>query len=70
MSITAKVVCNEAKKSIEHTVLSFCADYKDGRNKEWAAYTPSLQFTMTVKNEVADQFAPGQSFTVTFEPES
>ena len=50
-------------------VLTFNADYADNRNKEWAAYTPHLNFEMTVKEEVAKLFEVGDSFTVTFAPE-
>lgn len=69
MSVTAKVICNQATANVEETTLTFYADYQDGRNKEWAKFTPSLSLTMTVKNEVAAHFPPGQAYTLTFTPE-
>lgn len=67
--VTAKVICIQANKNVSETALTFGADYQDGRNKEWASYTPALTLNMTVKNEVATQFQPGQSYLLTFTPE-
>jgi hypothetical protein len=36
--------------------LQFLPDYQDGRNQEWAASTPALSLTVTVKGAVADRF--------------
>lgn len=47
--------------------LNFTADYNDGANKEWAKYTPSLNFQMVVLDEVAEGISYGDKFTVTFE---
>lgn len=69
MAITAKVRVNNVSVNGDETRLTFYADYADERNKEWAKYTPSLVLEMTVKNAVADNFAPGQAFTLTFTPE-
>ena len=69
MTVTAKVFCGSANKSATDTILTFGADYRDDRNKEWASFTPALTLTMTVKNEVAAHFEPGQSYTLTFTPE-
>ena len=45
-------------------------DYADGRNSEWAKYTPSGTISMTITNPVAiEQFTQGRQFTVTFEAE-
>lgn len=38
-------------------------------NKEWATSTPGLYYQMSVKNEVADKYAVGDEFLVTFERE-
>jgi hypothetical protein len=72
MAITAKV--QVARKEVTaaaadgETDLVFSADYADGRNKEWAKYTPGLDLRMRVKNSVAEQFNVGDAFTLTFEP--
>lgn len=68
--ITAKVTC--CKKQTPggagegSTTLSFAPDYADGRNAEWAKYTPSLSLTMTVKGEVGDRFEAGKPYTLQF----
>lgn len=67
---TAKVKLMTKPEPVDGQVaLQFYADYADGRNKEWAKYTPALSLTMTVKEEVAEHFANGQAFTLTFTPE-
>lgn len=69
MATTAKVaVARKDSAGDGETDLVFSADYADGRNKEWAKYTPSLDMRMRVKNSVAEQFSPGQAFLLTFEP--
>lgn len=72
MAITAKVTVARKQATAAsgdgETDLVFSADYADGRNKEWAKYTPSLELRMRVKDSVAEQFEPGQAFTLTFEP--
>lgn len=45
------------------------ADYADGKNKEWAYATPSLNLGMTVIPAVAKQFPVGRAFTLIFDPE-
>lgn len=71
MTVTAKVTCNHKQVHGEgdeqQATLGFCADYTDGRNKEWSLYTPSLDLRMTVRGSVADQFEQGRSYTLTFE---
>lgn len=68
--ITAKVTCSSKVESGEgdkrQAVLTFGADYADGRNKEWSLYTPALSMSMTVKGEVADRFEPSQRYTLQF----
>lgn len=68
--ITAKVQCN-LKQSYtvgeqSYSTIGFCPDYTDGRNKEWANATPSLDLRMTVKGDVANQFEPGKKYTLQF----
>lgn len=68
MSITAKVVLSSKVEQGDQVILSFGADYADGRNKEWAKYTPGLSLTMGVLPEVAEKFEVGGKYTLTFEP--
>lgn len=72
MAITAKVICGAKSESGEgdsrQVLVSFAADYADGRNKEWSLYTPALSLSMTLKGSVADQFEPQRPYTLTFEP--
>lgn len=73
MNITAKIVCQTKQESGEgddrQVNVSFGADYADGRNKEWARYTPGLSLTMGLRGAVADQFEVGKPYILTFEPE-
>jgi predicted RNA-binding protein with PIN domain len=73
VSVTAKVRVQSKQENGEgderQATLVFAADYQDGRNKEWAFYTPALSLSMTVKGAVADQFAEGAAYTLTFERE-
>jgi hypothetical protein len=66
--ITAKVTCVSKTEQGESALLTFGADYNDGRNAEWAYYTPALSLTMTVRGEVAERFEQGSHYTLTFEP--
>lgn len=70
-SVTAKIKLESAEPNgPEQTTLRFGVDYQDDRNKEWAAATPSLSLTMTVKNEVAvNHFDVNDRFTITFDKE-
>lgn len=71
MKTTAKIMLNSKLESGvgEHrqVVASFSAHYADGKNSEWAIYTPSLQLAMTLKGEAADRFEIGREYTLTFE---
>jgi hypothetical protein len=69
MSITAKVKLSRKGESADgQTYLEFHPDYADGRNKEWAKYTPSMSVQMTVLDEVAEKFEPQGAYTLTFTP--
>lgn len=70
MNVTAKVKLSNKTVSNGETILQFYPDYQDGRNKEWANATPALSLGMTVKNEVADKFEAGKSYTLTFSEEA
>lgn len=63
---TAKVKLASAEPQGDQTLLRFEPDYADDRNQEWAAATPHLQLSMTVKGDVASNFQPG-AYTLTFE---
>lgn len=65
--VTAKVKLASANPQGDLTLLMFDPDYADDRNQEWAAATPHLQLSMTVRTEVAANFPPGP-YTLTFEP--
>lgn len=74
MQVTAKIRLQSKNVSTPDesdpnrtATLSFAPDYMDGRNKEWAAATPALSLSMTVKGDVGDNFAVGDAFTLTFE---
>lgn len=67
VQITAKVKCTRRQPASEgQTWLEFAADYDDGRNKEWAKFTPAFSVSTTVKNEVAERFELDEAYTVTF----
>jgi hypothetical protein len=69
--ITAKVKLQRKEPNGEASVrLVFVPDYADGRNAEWAYYTPGLMLDMTVKGEVADRFEQGGAYTLQFVEES
>lgn len=71
MSMTAKVfVTSKIRGTDGQTNITLAANYDNGANKEWAKYTPSLSLSMTVLDEVAEQFGNyGSPYTLTFEPE-
>lgn len=68
--ITAKVHCQAKNETGDgdqrQAVVTFTADYADGRNKEWALYTPTLSMSMTLKGVAADRFEAGKAYTLTF----
>lgn len=74
VNITAKITCQTKDVQAEGTpheqvLLTFVPDYNDGRNKEWAKFTPALSLTMGVMPEVAEPFEQGAHYTLTFTPE-
>lgn len=68
--ITAKVLVTSKTAQGEQVLLAFAADYADGRNKEWAKFTPGLTLTMGVKPEVAEDFEVGGRYTLYFEKQA
>ena len=78
--MTAKVLLSSKKEQLRRNVTSgeeevdtvsmtFSANYRDSRNKEWSKYTPTLNIAMTVLPEVANRFNVGDAFTLTFDTE-
>lgn len=67
VSLASKVVQGPGTPH-QSVLLTFGADYHDGRNKQWAKATPYLNLVMVVTPEVADRFEQGQAYTLTFEP--
>lgn len=66
MAVTAKVYCNtKTLWSSGGCQVGFTVNYADGRNKSWAASTPTLDLKMGVKD--AELFKLGQAYTLTFE---
>jgi hypothetical protein len=70
MRVTAKIICQaktgEAGEGDDRTVnVAFGPDYADGRNAEWARWTPGLSLTMGLRGAVADQFEVGKAYTLT-----
>ena len=64
---TAKIVCTAKTPAGDgQTRLGFSPDYLDGRNAEWAKYTPALGLTMTVLDQVATKIRQGQAVTLLF----
>jgi len=72
--VTAKVHCQSKTETGEGDArqvnVTFVPDYADGRNKEWALYTPGLSLTMGLKGSVADRFEAGKAYTLTFTEEN
>lgn len=73
MKITAKVTCyskfDSGEGDTRQSTLHFCPNYAGGANAEWAASTPALNLTMTVKGDVAHLFQPQHAYTLTFTPD-
>lgn len=63
----AKIVCTAKTPAGDgQTRLGFSPDYAEGRNSEWAKYTPGLSLAMTVLDEVAAKIRQGQAITLLF----
>jgi hypothetical protein len=71
MTISAKFKVSEivGGAGYQSSRVRLVPDYAQGRNKDWAAATPSGVIEMYVGNETAalKQFVLGQAFTVLFE---
>lgn len=65
--VTAKVKLVQQQKpggaGPGSTTLGFGPNYGNGtKNEAWAAATPAINLTMTVKDEVGDQFESGKAY--------
>jgi hypothetical protein len=69
MATTMKMKVNSTVATDGQVAVQMSADYADEKNKEWAKYTPNASYNFVVKEELADEFPIGASFTVTFEKE-
>jgi hypothetical protein len=69
MSTSLKVkLTGKTDAGDEQTQLVFGADYHDERNKEWAKYTPAVNFSFVVRNDTAAaQYTEGAAYTLTLE---
>lgn len=73
MSVTAKVRCTSklimGSGEYQTVTVGFAPDYQDGRNKEWAAATPTLDLKLGMRPDVAARFELEKSYTLTFTEE-
>lgn len=71
MSVTAKMKVQSKMTQGEgdnrQANVTFVADYENGRNKEWALYTPGASLIMGLRGSVADLFEVNQAYTLTLE---
>jgi hypothetical protein len=64
--VTAKVVLVAKNIEGDGVRLIFGGDYADGRNKEWAPYTPVITVDMIVTADVATGFKRQGKYTLQF----
>jgi hypothetical protein len=73
VSVTAKFKVSEVIEAAgwKANRVRLVPDYAQGKNKDWAAATPSGVFEMYIgeDTEAIKQFTVGRCFTVTFDPE-
>jgi len=70
MSFTAKVCCTSKTPTADGFHVTFGPDYQDGRNKAWAAATPSLSLSMNLNADAGHLADAGTNYTLTFEADS
>lgn len=67
---TAKITCTAKGPAGEgQSRLGFSADYAEGRNAEWAKYTPSFSLSTVMLDQVAKHFEVGTHITLLFTAE-
>lgn len=68
--ITAKVRCDSKIVTGEgddrRALVTISANYADGRNAEWAKFTPHLNLTMTLNAQASGLFKAGKGYTLLF----
>lgn len=66
--ITAKVKLLSKVNYVDSDVtgLTFCPDYADGANSEWARNTPTLNLSMSVIGSVGALFETHKTYTLQF----
>lgn len=69
MAVTVKVLVARREEEIGYTNIVFRPNYANGANKEWAMATPTLEYRMGVRPEVAALFPIGSKWTGTFTPD-
>jgi hypothetical protein len=67
--ITAKITCSYKQDFGGNVLVRFAPDYAQGRNASWAAATPALELSMTMRGDVADLFEVGRPYELRFTPE-
>jgi hypothetical protein len=73
VTVTAKIMCTsksvetDSEGNVVRARVQFSPDYQDGRNKDWAAATPTLNLNMTLNGDAAGLFEQGDKITLTFE---
>lgn len=69
MATTLKLkVTGRTEVGNDQVQLNFGADYDDGKNAEWARYTPSASLSFVVKTEcAAADYQIGTAVTVTLD---
>jgi hypothetical protein len=70
--VTAKILCVSKQENGENenrvVTVTFGPDYADGRNKEWAVNTPTLNLVLGLRPEFADRYEVGGRYTLAFTP--
>ncbi len=71
--MSAKLNCASKTESgvgdDRQVTVTFGADYADGRNKEWARFTPSANVSIVLKGELGDRYQIGKSYVMFIQEE-
>lgn len=73
MSVSAKFKVQRITPNTHHegAEVELVPDYAEGRNKDWAKWTPSGVIRMNITNGPAlEQFKQGKAFTILFTEEN
>ncbi len=70
ISITAKIkVTGKNPIGDNQTTLRFGVNYTDDKNKEWARFTPILNFSIVVRDSVAKKFELNRPYILILTPD-